>query len=50
MNTSLKEMSNVLELEEALDLEAYENGSDELPNKIIEKLVQVFFVNPEFIT
>lgn len=49
LGLSLREISNLYGLEKTLELQAYENGLDELPSKFIEKLIQVFFVNPEFI-
>jgi len=49
LGLSLREMSNLYGLEKASYLKAYEDGADELPNEFIEKLVQIFFVSPEYI-
>lgn len=42
-------MSNFYGFETTSYLEKYEDGVDEFPNEFIEKLVKVFFINPEYI-
>ncbi len=49
LGLSLKEISNFYDFETTLYLKKYEEGVDELPNESIEKLVKVFFINPEYI-